>query len=266
MYIHNRFAHLKAALLLSALCGDVMISRADTLMSLIDPQLPGVTQFDGWGNFVDYVAMTNDNGTPLYPGYPGNGTWLAPMESLVPGSGDAVIHKLANGLDGGPFPASASLYFGSFNSNPNANGGTISLTDTTPVANLKNVVLQIQIGPAYGYDFHNGVLPVLYYNGGNQALDISEPPTVLQEFDTGETMDGAPVYIKTYLMSWDLSAVLDPISSFAIQFTAVPHSQIYAMRLDQSDTLVPEPVGVSLMGTALILLIRFRRNACMATK
>lgn len=265
MYSRSWFVFSCSLLLLVAHVGEVGTAKADTLMSLITPNLPGNTQFDGWGNFGSYASLQDEGNNFLYPMFPGSGSWLAPMESLVFGSDDAVLTKVSNGTGGGPYPTTQSLYFGGISAIPNTDGGTLAVIDATPVANLKNVVFQIQIGPAFGFDFFDGALPILNYNGGSQKLENTQYE-VLQEFDTGETVEGEPVYITTYLMSWDLSGITDPIDNFAIQFTAVQHAQVYAMQLDQSDTItVPEPMGFSLIGAALMCLARFRRASSDTT-
>jgi hypothetical protein len=162
----------------------------------------------------------------------------------------------------------ASLYFGGFSSEINFDGGTLAVTDSTPVPNLSNVVFQIQTGEASTYDFYYGVLPTLSYTtSSGTAGNISATNwEFLERYDNG-TMTvptgEVTVYLNTYALQWDLSGVAEDITEFSISFTGVQHAQVYAMQLDQSDTYVqavPEPsVGMLFGAGALALVLRRRR-------
>jgi len=181
---------------------------------------------------------------------------------------DAGLVKLTNGSGGGAFPSSSSLYFGGMSDARNNYNGTLAVIDTTPVSGLANVVFQIQIGEIWGYDFWDGDgdgasdLPLLSYNGGAQNLPATYAAITHQiQNDTYDTPTGEePVYINTHLLQWDLSSVAEPITEFSISFSGVQHAQVYAMRLDQSDTfsVVPEPAALGLCGIGMLLLRRRR--------
>lgn len=242
---------------------------------IIDPQLPGQTSYDGWlpfwnednGKWTSSLARTYN---PGYPGHPGSDPWPNPITSKQGSAGhDAGLMKIADGTDGGAYPGSSSLYFGGFSSVVNNFGGTVSVFDDTPVANLATVVFQIDIGEIWLYDFYdsdndgNVDLPVLNYNGGTQRLEATLAEILGQvQRGTHMTPNGPePVYINTYLLQWDLTGIAEPITSFSIEFSAVEHAQVYAMRLDQSDTYtpIPEPTMLSAAAGALLLLGRRRR-------
>lgn len=227
--------------------------------AITDPGLPGETQYDGWD-------PTIASAYPGYPGFPGSGAWPNPLGSNTAGSGDAGLVKVANGSGGGPFPATDSLYFGGFSNDPNVNGGTVAATDATPVANLATVVFQINIGEGpQGHDFFNAVLPVLNYNGGSQAI-VATLSDLVAELDTGETFtnpetnEEEPIFINTWMVQWDLSSIVDPVTSFSVQFTAVQHAQVYAVRLDQY-AAIPEPAGVLMLTAGSAGLLRRRRGS-----
>ena len=255
---------MKISAILSALAlvGALQLTAAaqfPTASFFVDPALPGTTQYDLWDNFGFGVNQG-------YPGFPGSGTWPAPIGSNGAGSGDATVLKLANGAGGGPYPASASLYYGGFSSGLNINGGRLGAQDATPVANLKNVVFQLDIGESSGYDFFNDAQPTLNYNGGSQSL-AAAGSFLLNAFDNGtvSTPDGVvPVFINTYLFQWDLSSVVDSISSFSIEFNGVQHGQVYGMQLDQSDTFaaygVPEPASLAMAALSGVAMLAVRRR------
>jgi hypothetical protein len=210
--------------------------------ALVNPGLTGTTEYAGW------VGLTIAN-YPGYPGFPGSGAWSTPMAANQPGSGDATLNKTANGTGGGPYPASGAIYFGGFSDVVNNNGGQLTVADATPVPGLQTVALQVSIGEAWAHDFFNDVLPTLSYNGGAQNLAATTSLLTDQFFNgTVEMPTGTEnVYINTYLLTWDLSPIGDAISSFAVSFNGVQHAQVYALQLDQSDSLaIPEPGTLAL--------------------
>ncbi|HVZ93491.1 MAG TPA: hypothetical protein VG797_03175 [Phycisphaerales bacterium] len=224
--------------------------------------LSGNTQYDGW------IGLTATN----YPGYgsfPGGSPWPGPIGSNrttantfnLNEPGDAGIIKVANGAGGGPLLVN-TLYFGGFSATPNTFGGTVAFTDSTPVTNLRNVVFQVQIGEALGVDFFNHALPTLSYNGGTQNLPANIS-IITNQYDNG-TFDSPvgpqTIYINTYLLQWDLSAI-PGITSFQVGFSGAQHAQVYGARLDQSDvfTPVPAPAPMLLMGMAGLSMVQRKR-------
>jgi hypothetical protein len=227
----------------------------------VDPALPGTTQYDEWDNL---TAGAN----PGFPGFPGSGAWPNAIGSNVGASGDATLEKTANGTGGGPYPAGASIYYGGFSAAINNDGGTLAVSDATPVANLANVVFQLEIGEAWTFDFFNDVLPTLSYNGGAQNLAATDA-YLLHQLDNGTvTMPTGEetVYINTHLLQWDLSGIGDgPITDFEISFTGVQHAQLYGLQLDQSDSYsryepVPEPASAALLAICLGVAAAKRRR------
>jgi len=222
----------------------------------------GSSGTDGWVN----VNSANFSG---YGGFPGSSAWPAPIESNGLGSGDAVLNRVAGSpTGGGPFLSSGSIYFGNFAQIPNALGGTLRVTDSTPLADLKTLVFQIQIGEATGYDLYSA--PALKINGGSSIVNPLFSG-ILNRYQSGTffspvTELDEPVYVNTRGYQWDVSS-LGAVTSFAIDFSGVTHSQIYGLKLDQSSSvfsaaLVPEPnVGGLVLAAACFFLIR--RRACV---
>ncbi|QOV90165.1 PEP-CTERM sorting domain-containing protein [Humisphaera borealis] len=207
--------------------------------------LTGVAQYDGWGNF-------NATTMPGYGTYPGASAWSSgSLGSNLAGSGDAVLNRIAGSGSSGPYVASSTIYF--------AGAGTLSVTDASPVANLKTVVFQIDLGPGSGSGFT--AEPTLTYNG------ITAGPTPRKlELDGGIGAldpDGNPATTTTLLYQWDLTGITG-ITSYGVQWSNTQHTQLYAMRLDQSDTVtaVPEPAALAplLLGTVALLRRRSRNS------
>lgn len=215
----------------------------------------GLTSFDGWVN-MNAATFTG------YGGFPGSTPWRNPAGSNASGSGDADLVRVAGGQDGGPVFLSESLYFGSYIQEANALGGTLRVSEPTPVSGVKTITLQVQIGEAIGYGFvHPNGAPLLKINGASTTYTptYSKVVNMYQNgvYDSPETGE-EPVYVKTWAYQWNVGN-LGAISSIQIDFSAVTHAQIYAMRLDQTsvlqsnnvfDAASPAPV-LSLSGTGL---------------
>jgi hypothetical protein len=222
----------------------------------------GSSGSDAWVN----VNSSNFSG---YGGFPGNSAWPAPIGSNGIGSGDADLIRVAGSpTGGGPFLSSSSIYFGNYAQVPNAMGGTLRVSDLTPLANLKTVVFQIQIGEVTGYDLYSA--PSLKINGGSSIVNLLFSG-ILNRFQNGTYPSPAtgldePVYVNTRAYQWDVSS-LETVTSFAIDFSGVTHSQIYGLQLDQSSSVfstavIPEPnVGGLVLAAACFFLIR--RRACV---
>jgi len=221
----------------------------------------GSSGSDAWVN----VNSMNYSG---YGGFPGSSAWPAPIGSNGIGSGDADLSRVAGSpTGGGPFLGSTSIYFGNFAQIPNALGGTLRVSDSTPLANLKTLVFQIQIGEATGYDLYSA--PALKINGGSSVVSPLFS-SIINRFQNGtftspETGLDEPVFVNTRGYQWNVSS-LGAINSFAIDFSGVTHSQIYGLQLDQSSSffstsVIPEPNvrGLLLAGACFCLIFRRAR-------
>lgn len=230
--------------------------------------LPGTTQTDVWARD---TASTDGPltiaGSPGRGGFPGSAPWGSPI--LSPSGGDANLLKTANGAAGGPYPAGSGLYFGSFGSVPNTNGGQLTVTEPTAIAGLSTVVFQVEIGEAWTYDLYNDVLPTLSYNGGSQNLAATYSSLFDKVYNGTIAMPSGEetLYINTYALQWDLAS-LGPITSFSISFNGVEHATLSALQLDQGSAqapasllpaAVPEPTALAFLAASLALTGRRRR-------
>ena len=248
---------------LALLAGAAQAQTYTPGQALTDPGLVGNTQYDGW------IGLTSSN-YPGFGGFPGTSDWpgaigsnrTADNQFNAAEPGDAELVKVANGNGGGPYLAGGSIYFGGFSADINNNGGTLAVTDTTPVDDLNNVVFQIQIGEAWTFDFLDEALPTLSYNGGDQQL-AATTTLITERFYNGTVdMPTGPedVFINTYMLQWDLTGVAEPITDFSVEFTAVQHAQLYGLQLDQSDVYTPVPTPGALACAAAAGLIATRRR------
>ena len=239
----------------------------------------GNTDFDNWAN-ADLLNTAN----PGFGSSPGATPWPHSIGSGT--GGDAGIFKTANSgtsPNGGAYPGNESLYFGGYSA-IGSYGGALSIRDGTALDDVQTIVFQIEYGEAGTLDFYNDVLPTLSVNGGSSLA--ASYFMITDQVDAGTfPVPGEgdqTVYINTYLLAWDLSAaglnVTDPVTDFSIDFSGTMHSQVYSMRLDQSDTAivwptsnpnpdpvtsaVPEPASASLiaLGGAALLMRRRRRS------
>lgn len=229
---------LRVILIFAALMGLPRLSWADVMPVIFSGG--GSTSFDGWAN----INSANFSG---YGGFPGSSSWPGPIGSNVNQSGDSDLVRLAGSpTGGGPFPSTESIYFGNFAQITNALGGTLAIKDTTPVAGVRTVVLQIQIGEVLGYDFHDpDGYPVLRLNNSSELIPATFTPVLISKYQNGtytspETGE-EPVYVNTWAFQWNL-AEGSTASSFQIEFSAVTHAQVYAIQLDQTSALQTQQV------------------------
>jgi len=245
--------------------------------SPVSLSLGGTTQYDGWANF-------NPTNFPGGGSFPGTGAWAAPLGSNTANSGDATLRKVSNGVGGGPYVSSGSIYSGGFSSTANTLGGKLAAEDTTVVSGLKTVAFQLEIGEAFGYDLYNHADPILTYTytpAGGSPTTASFASTAftsqLAHVDTGNTFTdpttGVPqkLYNNLYGYQWNLSGISGTVTGISISFQTVQHSQIYSLQLDQSSQAygsnvftaapVPEPASIAALGLGTLALVRRRRRA-----
>lgn len=201
----------------------------------------GTTSYDGWIG----VNAVNFSG---YGSFPGFSSWPNPILSNVDGSGKSSLNRIAGSpTGGGPFLGSASIYFGNFSQATNAMGGTMRITNASPLASVRTLILQIQIGEALGYDFYHPTgYPILKINGGTNGLSPSYPRYLLSRFQSGTfpspaTGQNEPIYVNTWIFQWNLADDVT-VGSFAIDFSCVTHSQVYEIQLDQASAVVSSQI------------------------
>lgn len=256
-------------LALLAAAGTVSTAAAQ---SFISPNLPGTRDFDAW----DTVSLSRFNpqvaaAGPAFPSDPFNTfqPWLATIDSsiqelddmgtpdvtddigvVLDPTGDAGFAKLS----GAGFPATASVYAGFL---PGSNG-SFSVFDTTPIADIETVVLQINIGEGDGGSLDASSLNLLL-NGGTNA----PAPVFSQVIDSGLGFDPSvgDITIDVWLVQWDLRG-LGPITSIDAQFsTEASSTTIRGLQLDQGSefVLVPAPASAALLSIAGLVTARRRR-------
>jgi hypothetical protein len=260
---------------LFAICASLLatarLAPAQTLFDAINaatPQtivLPATTSFDGWSN------MTSGSYGPLqgYPTFPGSAAWPAGgIGSNRPASGDAGLTKTG----GFAYPAGAGIYAAGLSTDVNAFGATLSISDTSALSGVRNIVLQLEIleSPYGELSFFNSLPPLLTYNGGSGTLAPQFSALQIQAYGGAFTppppAPQVPVeqYVNLFAFQWDLTA-LGPVTDFAISWSHVQHNQLYAAQLDQSTQfvqVVPEPATLWLLGAgACALLISRKRFA-----
>ena len=208
--------------------------------------LPGTSETSTWDQLDNSNPYWADNGYPTT--YPGAAPWPA---SIAPNgaasTGDAEFMKVS----GGGYFAGSSIYDA-------GSSGTFSVTDTSALAGLSTIILQVDAGTPVG------VAPVLNYNGGSQALAAGFFAVVDGDHETVDFGTGATSPTANHVWQWDLSGL--GVSSYEIVWgsTADNHLTQYEISLTAGDTYapvqgVPEP-SAALLGAATLLLLARRRR------
>lgn len=259
---------MKSAVSLGLVVAATCLSAATVAQAAFtDPNLPGVTDFDGWNN------LSRDNpqiasATPAFPGFPGGTLWPEPIESnlivfddkgtpdllddefvIDDPTGDAYFDKLS----GNGYPAGFSIY-----ASPFPPGATYEVSDDTPVAAIETVIFQIAIGAGSSGWLVGDTASLTI----NETTSVSLAQTLVNDLGAVDTGFG-PVPVREYLFQWDLTG-LGPVTSFDVNFSpAGTSSTITALQLDQGDSFVlqvPEPTAVALVGIGAFGLFARRRR------
>lgn len=226
--------------------------------------------FSGGGS-KSYSAWSNVNAFNYsgYGSFPGSQPWPSPIRA-TDGSTNSTLNRIAGSpTGGGPFLASESIYFGNFAQVPNALGGTLRLSNSLSLTNLRTLVFQIQIGEALGYDFFEpSGLPRLTINNLTNSSTFSTFTNLVTRFQNGvfpspETGKDEPVWINTLAYQWNITNA-SSITNYHIDFSGVTHSQVYAMRWDsttvlQSTPVIPEPSTYALLLLAFGIIILYKK-------
>jgi hypothetical protein len=206
--------------------------------------LPGNTETSGWDNLRNSNSYWSANGYPTT--YPGASAWPAPVAANAAGSqGSAGFMKRS----GNGYFSGSSLY--------DAGAvGTFSISDSSPLASLANIVLQIDAGTSIG------VLPVLNYNGGSQALAPNYFALADGEYLTFNFQTGQSFPTQNRAWQWDLTGL--GVTSYEITWGSVANNHLtqYELNLTTGDTFikaVPEPTAVVMISLTSLALFRRRR-------
>lgn len=226
-----------------------LLSIGVTYGQIIDVNFTGggTTSYSAWSN----INSFNYSG---YGSFPGNAPWPAPIRATQ-GSTNSTLNRIAGSpTGGGPFLSSESIYFGNFSQIPNSLGGTLRLSNSISLTNLKTLVLQIQIGEATGFDFFSPTgFPKLTLNG--DLYNYATYTNLVNRYQSGtfpspDTGKDEPVYVNTWAYQWNVTNPV--ITNYAVDFSAVTHAQIYTLRWDstsvlQANPVVPEPSTYQLL-------------------
>lgn len=212
----------------------------------VDPPSPTASSFsEGWQQLTKTAySLTTYN-------FPGFGFWPDLVSQTGPNTGLNKIHKVSNGPGGGPFPASASIYYGGTSAVVNTAGGELAIQNSVGgvLSGVKTIVFQIDIGEAWLYDFHNGDAPELTYytsTSGPHTVSAAFASHYKEVYNGQVLMDGVmeDLNINSYAYQFNVSGA---VTSFSINFEGVQHAQFYGAGLQQFNettavSLLPEPL------------------------
>ena len=204
--------------------------------------LSGTTKSEGWEKLT----------STLYPGnggFPGTSSWLGALGSQVgPDAGANGLGKVSNGVAGGPYPSSASIYFGGILSIPNTYGGTLEVeaSGTGLLSGVKTVVFQLDIGEAWTYDLYNDDEPVLSVTttSGTYTVGSLFASRYAKVYNGQVLMNGVyeDLYINSRAYQYNLNGLPGTVTSFAVTFSGVQHTQVHGLGLQQSTAVTTTQV------------------------
>lgn len=206
--------------------------------------LSGNTESSGWENLRNSNPYWAANGYPT--SYPGSAAWPAAVAANAAGSeGGAMLTKVS----GNGYFSGSSIYDAGA-------PGMFSITDNSPVSGLATIVFQIDAGTDIG------VLPVLNYNGGSQALAADYFAQGDGEYLTFNFQTGQSFPTLNRAWQWDLTGL--GVTSYEIVWGSVANNHLtqYEFNLATSDTFtqaIPEPSSVALLSVCSLALLRRRR-------
>lgn len=236
--------------------------------------LSGNSTFAIWNTMTGYHPTFNPDGLVSTGTFPGTSMWDPQNAQTGSTETNTKLVKISNGVGGGPYAASGSMYYGGLSGTPNLDGGTLALSSSTPMDSLQTVLFQIQIGEAATYDFYNDVLPSLKYTltgDANIYTLAASASSNYHKLNNGTiTMPSGeePLYINSYAMWFDFSAVSGDVESFSVSWTGVQHAQLYGVSIQQDNVAVtssilpvavPEPSAVLLGSIGFLFLFRRRK-------
>ena len=199
----------------------------------------GTTMSEGWEELT----------STLYPGngsFPGTSAWSGTLASQVgPDAGANGLGKVANGIAGGPYPSSSSIYFGGILTIPNTFGGTLEVdaTGSGLLPGVQTVVFHLDIGEAWTYDLHNDDEPVLTCTttSGTYTVYASYASRYAKVYDGQVYMNGnwEDLYINSRAYQYDLSSLPGTVTGVNVSFNGVQHAQVHGLGLQQSTDAYP---------------------------
>lgn len=244
-----------------------LASAATASAALTSVALPGTTSSEAWTTF-------NPTTIPGYPGYPGTAAWPAPIASqtgdIVAPDTRATLNKTGNGPEGaiygGPYIGAGYVYHGGRSTEANVLGGSLRISDASPLIGVRTVVFQIEVNNPFGHSFYNDVFPVLSFTAeGGLTSGVTASYVAMVDSEPGEPFMGNVVSRDTWALQWDLP---EGVTEFSIDWSSVQHAQIFALQLDQGTGVaqgsvlppaVPEPTTLALAAAGVFVAVRRRR-------
>lgn len=196
--------------------------------------LSGTTMSEGWEQLTSSIYPGNG-------GFPGTSAWLGALGSQVgPDAGANGLGKVSNGFAGGPYPASASIYFGGVLSVPNTNGGTLEVDASSSglLSGVKTAVFHLDIGEAWTYDLYNRTAPVATVTTtmGTYTVSAAYASRYAKVYNGQVWMNGQyeDLYINSRAYQFDFDVLPGTVTGFVVSFSGVQHAQVHGLGLQQS--------------------------------
>lgn len=221
-----------------------IIALTSSLIGAINVTLPGNSFKSNWAglNAINYTTGEGYNSFVT-----NTAGWTTPIAAH---QGTVTFDKLAGT---GGYPSSAAIY--NFTT-----PGSFLLSNSSPLSDLETLVFQLDMGEGIGFFTSD---PVLNYNGGSQGLVAGLTKEVIGGYVVSNPGD-PPFFSTNYAFQWDLTSIVDPITSYTIEWSTNQHVTLYEINLDSGDTfsqVIPEPsTYAAMVGILALAVVCMRRR------